>query len=373
MLGRSSSVKNNQKAHSRDSSGASSQSAIEALEAIKAQDEKNHVPGDAGAPRPDAKEKEKERDKVGAPNFSAIILTNNFRKFSQRIDPIFNTQDRIKKILEWEDTRETLSCLIMYSLLCLNPHLIPAIPLCVVLFGLLIPAYTQHHRVLPTEAGTIQPAPRPNKELSRDFLLNMRDIQNSMDDYTTLYDTLTTHITAFTAERVAGELVFLLTLGLFALVFCGKYVPWRFVFLGAGWIVVMSKHPDNILPPPAEQGMDLEEKILRHRYIELDVIEPNPVLKTVEVYELQRAPSESSSNFFTGSGELKSTFLPNLDSGPGQGTGRLENIEPPPGWTWGDAGGGWKVEKMGYVRDKEGWVEEEGKRWRKLTRIVMKV
>jgi hypothetical protein len=108
-------------------------------------------------------------------------------------------QCKVEDILAWRNPVETVAGMLIFSLVTIDPYLLIPLPIFILMFALLIPSYQVRHPPppltksnLPDEVTqTISPPPQPAKpasELSRDFFMNMRDIQNVMDDFSTVYD-----------------------------------------------------------------------------------------------------------------------------------------------------------------------------------------
>lgn len=81
----------------------------------------------------------------------------------------------------------------------------------------------------------------------RDFLLNMRDIQNSMQDYINTYDQVSKTITDyanFADEKKSSVTLFVCVSGAICSILVGTYIPVRFIALVVGWIVLASGHAE---------------------------------------------------------------------------------------------------------------------------------
>ncbi|KAK1035360.1 Peroxisome size and maintenance regulator, partial [Friedmanniomyces endolithicus] len=147
---------------------------------------------------PEAPKDRRSRTYVARPNFSLPLMTANFRRFNARAGIIFVLQNHLIHLFTWARPTATLSFLAVYSLLCLQPHLLPVLPLAGLLFSIMVPSFLARHpapandpRVEASYWGPpIAPPSRvkPVPELSKDFFRNMRDLQNSMDDFSVLHD-----------------------------------------------------------------------------------------------------------------------------------------------------------------------------------------
>src|SRR5579862_7753902 len=166
-------------------------------------------------------------------------------------------QSKIEDILAWRNYVETISVMIMFSLVAIDPNLLLPFPLFIFLFALLIPSYQARHPPppltlsdLPTEVTQpTLPAPQPAKpapELSRDFFMNMRDIQNSMDDFSNLYDLVrkwVIDLTTFKNEPLSSTLLAFSSIAAIALILLIEYLPVRWFVFILGNAAILSCHP----------------------------------------------------------------------------------------------------------------------------------
>src|SRR5271170_8212864 len=138
-----------------------------------------------------------------------------------RVGVIFLVQNKVEDVLTWRNPIETISAMTIFSLVTLNPGLLISLPLFIVVFALLVPGYEARHppppstlSSAPTEVTSaisppLQPA-KPAPELSRDFFMNMRDIQNSMDDFSDVYDSIrawVVHVATFSNEPLSSTVL----------------------------------------------------------------------------------------------------------------------------------------------------------------------
>ena len=192
------------------------------------------------------------------------LMTHNFRRFIARIGIMFQSRDHVMEMAQWKYPPETLSYLVIVSAIILHPLVVvPLVVPALALFTLLLPSYVQRHLIRETAAtqvgGAVEsgppiaPAPpalaKPAPVESRDFLLNMRDIQNLMRDYADTYDWLRLHLgpmTNFSNEQTSASLVVV------CVVVCAAWlvaVPWitarvaQYVVVGTVWAVALSLHP----------------------------------------------------------------------------------------------------------------------------------
>ncbi|KAF2857445.1 integral peroxisomal membrane peroxin [Piedraia hortae CBS 480.64] len=335
---------------------------------------------------PGGEDDKRSRQYVDRPGFSLPVMSANFRRFNARVGVVFVGQNRLIHLFSWKHPTETMSFLAVYSLLCLRPHLLPLVPLVGLLLGIMLPAFLVRHpksgndpRVGQSYAGPpLAPAtrPKPAPETSREFFRNMRDLQNSMDDFSRLHDAVNDYVVPYTDFSDEG-LSSMLFVVLFALTCVGligsALVPWRFVCLAAGWIATISGHPE--VKRQLEQRSNptaLKEKAWQLRQtLDADaILDEAQETRQVEIFELQRhRPRSDDSSWepwlFTSSpfDYLSSVRVAGMRP---KGTQFFEDVVPPSGWQW--KGKKWTLDL--YPRE---WVEQrlitsvgiecEGERW----------
>ncbi|KIN05715.1 hypothetical protein OIDMADRAFT_113469 [Oidiodendron maius Zn] len=323
-----------------------------------------------------------------APPFNLTTMSANFRRFNSRIGVVFVFQVKVARLLSWRKWSHTLSLLAVYTFICLDPYLIFVVPFLGILLALLIPSFITRHPAAPTTVSTsfqysptgppLAPAPtvKPVKELSRDFFRNMRDLQNSMEDFSRVHDQLIALLnppTNFSDEPLSST-VFLFSFIATCFMFVASHlIPWRFLFLGMGWAVICGGHPaiqTQMQNTHKEHVVPHEEqaKSWLDNWIAQDIIlDSAPETREVEIFELQRLSS---------TGEWESwVFSPSpydplsaarIRSDRPQGTRFFEDVQPPEGWEWSEKK--WALDL--WSRE---WVEEriitgveietEGERW----------
>lgn len=253
------------------------------------------------------------------PPFSVPVMSRNFRRFNSRMGVMFEIYYFSMDVLSWEQPSLTLSTLSIYSFTCLNPHLLLVLPVAYLLFGIMVPAYMIRH---PPEPSTLDqnpipakgPAlkspdlPRPVPEMSREFYLNIVDTQNSMYDYSVLYDNISSFLSDFAFfqndESRSSSVFTILTLVLSVLLALGpfiyEYTPWKAVFLVTGWVILGTTYP--LSQTSSKVKNDLQSRLTEkyQNYIsnfdnistmEFQNIEPHEQ-RQVEIFELQPYDSE---------------------------------------------------------------------------------
>lgn len=331
------------------------------------------------------------RKYVERPGFSIPAMSYNFRRFNSRIGVVFVFENRLIRLFSWKDPTHTLSFLAIYSFLCLDPNLIAVLPLAACLFFVMVPAFLARHPPPPTHLSTdVHPldgppvAPpqniKPAPELSKDFWRNMRDLQNSMEDFSRIHDAAISVITPptnFSNEALSSALYLILFLTSIVLFIAAQILPWRAVFLVIGWVLVGACHPkaqsfledthaDEFLEEQSEHASSW-----LHAFAEGDIdLSHAPERREVEIYELQRRASEAADAEYE---PFLFTTQPYTPLSPARiagdrprGSRFFEDVEPPKGWRWADKK--WTLDLLSreWVEDRcitGVEVEIEGERW----------
>ena len=318
-------------------------------------------------------------------------MSSNFRRFNARIGVAFVFENRLIRLFSWRQPTQTLSFLFVYSFICLQPQLLVVLPLACCLFFVMVPAFLARHPPPPTHlptdlyplsgppiagARTIKPAP----ELSKDFFRNMRDLQNSMEDFSAAHDAILaflTPLTNFSNEALSSTLFLLLLFTSVLLFITAHLLPWRAIFLILGHAVTISGHPyiQDLLTSPSSTDLfsDTESEArgfligLSKSDIEL---ETTPESRDVEIFELQyRALHDQDGEYEPQifSPSPHAPLSPSRVAGDRpKGTPFFEDVQPPRGWRWSDKK--WTLDLLSRE-----WVEErcvtgveveiEGERW----------
>ncbi|ROT35310.1 Pex24p-domain-containing protein [Sodiomyces alkalinus F11] len=326
------------------------------------------------------------------PNFNLTTMSNNFRRFNARIGVVFQFQDRVVRLLTWDHPTCTLSILSIYTFVCLDPYLLAALPPAALLLAVLIPAFLARHPAPPK--GTLSseqsmgysprgpplaPAPtvRPAKELSKDFFHNIRDLQNVMDDFSNLHDSvvaLLQPLTNFSDESLSSALFLGLTLAVLLLTITASLIPWRLLFLAAGWFVFLSSHP-ALSPSLARAHKAHVAPHQRHAAARLrafaasDVIlDSAPETREVEIFELQRASATSAEwePWLFSPSPYDPLSAPRIAGQRPRGTRFFEDVLPPDGWEWSEKKWALDLWSREWVEERiitGVEVETEGERW----------
>jgi hypothetical protein len=318
-------------------------------------------------------------------------MSNNFRRFNARIGVVFKFQARMTRVLSWRQPTHTMSLLAVYTFVCLDPYLLSVLPIAILIFGVLIPAFLARHPAPPK--GTLSseqsvgyspsgpplaPAAtlRPAKELSKDFFRNMRDLQNSMDDFTRAHDqvvSLLVPLTNFSDEALSSSVFMFLFVAGVCMTIAAHLLPWRFVFLIGGWAGIVTGHPSiaRLLARTHKQHLQHHEEDARtwlDRWTATDVIlDSAPETREVEVFELQRMSDagEWEPWMFTPSPYDPLSHNRLAGQWP-RGTRFFEDVLPPDGWEWSEKKWALDLWSREWVEERiitGVEVETEGERW----------
>lgn len=328
------------------------------------------------------------RTYVDRPSFSLPMMSTNFRRFNARIGIVFVFQNRLIYLFTWRKPTQTLSFLACYTLIALNPSLLPLVPLVLILFYVMIPSFLARHpapandpRVGPAHYGPpIAPPSRvkPAPELSKDFFRNMRDLQNSMEDFSRVHDAANEFITPYTnfSDEALSSTIFLFIAATSSAAFLGSHlVPWRAVALLAGWAATLAGHPEaqKVLLSSGNLSQARENQRQAQSWlkswIEKDIALDEPAeVRLVEIFELQKhhPNSESWEPWLFSASPYDPLSPARIAGARAKGTQFFEEVQAPASWRWRDKK--WSLDL--FSRE---WVEQrmitgvevetEGERW----------
>ncbi|KAJ9662811.1 Peroxisome size and maintenance regulator [Coniosporium apollinis] len=348
------------------------------------------IPSQEGDEQDEPKDR-RSRKYVERPGFSLPIMSNNFRRFNARIGVAFVFQNRLIRLFTWRVPTHTLSFLAIYSFICLDPSLLAVAPLAFCLFFIMVPAFLARHPPPPSHTSTelypLQGPPlappqsiKPAADLSKDFFRNMRDLQNSMDDFSRLHDQTVTVLappTNFSNEALSST-IFLILFVLSCVMFIAAHLlPWRAIALVSGWAFTCANHPyvvDLLHSTDAEarfENHEAEAKSWLLGWTSKDIdLSGSPEVREVETFELQyrpyRYPAAEYEPFVFGPSPYTLLSPARIAGDKPKGTRFFEDVSPPRGWRWSD-------KKWTLDLGSREWVEErcitgvevemEGERW----------
>ncbi|CAL5866369.1 uncharacterized protein PFLUO_LOCUS577 [Penicillium psychrofluorescens] len=325
------------------------------------------------------------------PSFSLPVMSNNFRRFNARIGVVFLFQTRVERLLSWKQPTHTLSLLFVYSFICLDPHLLLILPLAVLLLSIMVPAFITRHPPPPTTstssttpyysydgpalapARTIKPAP----ETSKDFFRNMRDLQNSMADFSDVHDALIAvlaPLTDFSNEKLSSAVFLSFTIATALLFMTAHLVPLRWIMLAGGNAALLSNHPSirqffvdlirdvsggstDLDAPPTENKENMTSSVAIANMEQLAdiLLDTDAEEREVEIFELQHRASGGSErgweNFLFSPQPYDPLSPARIAGDRPRGCRFFEDVNAPSGWMW-------KSKKWELDLDCREWVVE---------------
>ncbi|SCU93062.1 LADA_0G01134g1_1 [Lachancea dasiensis] len=199
------------------------------------------------------------------PGLSVPIMSRNFIQMNSRLGPPFLVIDEIIKILNWSNTAYTLSILSLFTYIVMKPlPTLTSIPLFYVVFGIMVPQYLRLHKPDALDAFESNPVPargppllkpevpKPVPEFSKEFLLNLTDLQNHMLLYVVAFDFINhilSHFAFFTDESISSAaFLVLLVMAWFNALFMDsitRVIPVKPFLILLGWVSALALHPYN--------------------------------------------------------------------------------------------------------------------------------
>lgn len=254
----------------------------------------------------------------------------------------------------------------------------------------MVPAFLDRHPPPPpaiTQAASYSlngplPAPprklKPASEMSKDFFRNLRDLQNSMDDFSVVHDVVIENVMPcmdFSNETISSTIFLGVFIACCLLFIVSHLLPWRHVSLAICWTAISSGHPkvQKLFWANREEHIKPYERTAQSwfdRWLLQDIILNTPAeTREAEVFELQRRRGADEGEWeawmFSPSPYDPLSAQRIAEDKP-KGTRFFEDVAPPPGWDWSDkkwvldlASKEWVVERM--IQGVE--VEIEGERW----------
>ncbi|AMD22530.1 HHL240Cp [Eremothecium sinecaudum] len=219
------------------------------------------------SPADDAEGKIGSRVEAGKnrPGLSVPIMSRNFVQMNARLSFPFKMLNEVIRVLNWENPAYTLSIAALLSFVVLKPvPMLSSGPLLYILFVVMVPSYLNTHRPEPwDELGTSNPIPatgpplkeveipKPVPEFSKEFLLNLTDLQNHMVLYVIAYDFIDAFLVKFAFfkdENIsAATFMTLFLVSVFNLLYMDtlyKWIPFKLFILAFGWSFIILLHPN---------------------------------------------------------------------------------------------------------------------------------
>jgi hypothetical protein len=332
--------------------------------------------------------KDKRKDH-SRPPFSVSHTTNNFRRFNARVGIVFIFQHRVYRLLQWEDPVHTLSLLTLYTFICLNPYLLAALPFAATLLFVMVPSFIIRHpppqpqpnlsNAYTAHGPATAPPPeiRAVSEISKDLFRNLRDLQNTMDDFSTVYDYLIATFgppTSFSDEKISSAVFLFLFFTSCTLLVTAYLLPWRLILLLGGWFVFAAGHPEiqSMMLAAYETSIRSKERQvteLADSFIRCDItLSTTQEMREVEVFELQRRTGSSGGfeSWMFSPSPYEPLSPQRIAEEKPRGTRFFEDVRAPPGWDWSDSKWTLDIASLTWVGERciDGVeVEEEGERW----------
>ncbi|KAG7664860.1 uncharacterized protein J8A68_001618 [[Candida] subhashii] len=316
----------------------------------------------------DAASDDDDDDRSSKQSLSFSLLVNNLTKLTAKLTFYFVLQYGILHIITWKQPTKTLTALVLYHGVCLWPHLVLVYPLMYILFGVLVPGYVHKHpmkrsdlirvsargqkiweffsseetsivneyieddytmddtlSVSSDNVSVLSQAPSEFASSTEEFkesakkkknsqvtlVRNMKQIQKLTTDLlkgiekaeTFYYET-----GGFKDERLSTFIFYGILIASFVVVFLGQFIPWRFVFISAGWVGLTLCHPNakkyllelqnakKTVAPRYPHAPPESHSAEKQQFDRDDIIvDDAPDIRTVEVFELQTRSSFSGS------------------------------------------------------------------------------
>ena len=291
------------------------------------------------------------------PQLSMQIMSRNSILLLQRLSIPFETIDMFINFFNWKNPTLTITGMLFLTLCILKPINLLTFPLFYICFEIIIPAYTvQNPNTDEGVHGWEDELPKPVNEFTREFLLNVTDLQNHMLLYVNAWDFVNAWCWKlfYFRDEMLTWLIFvsLLALGLFvetfgtsAIAFCFPMIKLSLVIIS--WMLIILTHPKNrtqILELFYSEELRLKTMSLLNYYEskvinDIDLTSDEMEIRQIEIFELQYYNDDSKAWQFACFS--KDIYPPNshvrLNSMPIEGTATLESIVAPDGWKFVNA------------------------------------
>ena len=291
------------------------------------------------------------------PQLSMQIMSRNSILLLQRLSIPFETIDVLISFFNWKNPTLTITGMLFLTLCILKPINLLTLPLFYICFEIIIPAYTvQNPNTDEGVHGWEDELPKPVNEFTREFLLNVTDLQNHMLLYVNAWDFANAWCWKlfYFRDEMLTWLIFvsLLVLGLLietfgtsAIAFCFPLIKLSLVVFS--WLLIIITHPKNrtrILEAFYSEELRLKTMSLLNYYEskvinDIDLTSDQMEIRQIEIYELQYYNDDLKAWQF--SCFSKDIYPPNshvrLNSMPIEGTATLESIVAPDGWKFVNA------------------------------------
>ncbi|SCW01253.1 LAFE_0D08504g1_1 [Lachancea fermentati] len=298
------------------------------------------------------------------PGLSVPIMSRNFIQMNSRLSVPFMIIDEIIRIFNWSNPAYTLSVMSLYTYAVLKPlPTLASAPIFYLLFGVMVPQYLKIHKPDPNPALGTSPipasgppllkaeVPKPVPEFSKEFILNLTDLQNHMMIYVVIFDFINSILSKFaffTDESISSVcFLVLLVLACFNALFMdsiARFLPIRMILVVSGWLIVMVLHPqsrDHVLSKFTSEETRLKvltitnkaEKVVDEYF---RYYEPREK-RQASIFELQKYNDKNKAWELVGYSTDHYTILSDLRVSEGKiedSAQSLEEVKPPIEWVW---------------------------------------
>lgn len=196
----------------------------------------------------------------------------------------------------------------------------------------------------PAEADREEIQQEEEKKMLLERLRDLQDLLTTLVSVIEAAETFAATIGSFADEEKATALYLILFVSIFTIGYSASLVPTRIAVLAAGLAPILMLHPRvaKYAKKIKEKYLDVEEPIVLDliEYVQKKdiIVDDPPECRTVEIFELQKqglTPRMWEPWAFTSEIYDKSSLVRKAKERP-SGTRFLEDIEPPPGWTFSD-------------------------------------
>lgn len=259
------------------------------------------------------------------PQLSMNIMSKNSVLLNQRASVMFHNIDNMIKFIGWYNPFLTIGVLLIITHIILNPYLLLILPMFLLINNVLVPYYliryppdnsqlNKFYNYNPIPYESDKPLmnykiPQPIPQFTKEFILNLTDLQNHMILYIKAYDFviwLTTDYLYFKDESISSLVLIFLTLSsIFTLVSAPYFLPIIVSHLPVKFLLIINTWGSLILCHPhfrttildalyTEESRyealtvvnDFEKKLIKWIIDEPD--KGNDNIKFVEIFELQK-------------------------------------------------------------------------------------
>ncbi|KAL0140119.1 integral peroxisomal membrane peroxin-domain-containing protein [Mucor lusitanicus] len=252
------------------------------------------------------------------------ITARNFTRFVSRCGPVFAFRDELLLLLSWENRVDTLVSLIIYCLICIYPKLIFLAPQAFLVYFILSSypkrkapekldtkdkikqkiakattdknPWKMHRRANALSMTHPMSLFQPASDESAEYLKNLQNIQNTMGEFSDVYDWIMMQANQFnwSSEEKTMRILQLMIVSSVLIAFVLYVVPIKFIFLSFGLLVYglntrFAKYVLNEVQPYMVQFGRRNTMALLEWYADLEKrLENQDHLQEISVFENQR-------------------------------------------------------------------------------------